>query len=178
MELAIQMGYSRPQQFLRRDLFPALYARSGADETYNEVLAARSGVDKDRTLWELYKSHFFPIQLPLVIDNQWIRDHRDNDNTDVSDEFGRFIPAMLNDTWEREPDFLYCYVGLVTDNAAYSAVIYSVEPTEQQDTPMAISYYLSTYNNKGNVIDTLRSPAPLTQVLRLKCSACSPACNL
>lgn len=154
MGLAIQMGYSRPQQFLRRELFPGLHSGSGADEIYTEVSAAGSGHDRDRTLWELYKSHYFPIQLPLVIDEKWIGEHQDG-NADVSFDFDKFIPAMQNDSWEREPDFSYYYVGLVGETPAWSAMIYSIEPTEQQDTPLVISYYLATYSDKGQVIDTL-----------------------
>jgi hypothetical protein len=156
MELAIQMGYSRPQQFLRRDLFPALFVEGGADEVYNQVVAAGSGLDKDRTLWELYKNHFFSIQLPLVIDSQWSSDHPNDSYADISEEFDRFIPAMQNDHWEREPDFSYYYVGQVTENPAWSAVIYCIEPAESIDPQFPGSYYLSTYDTRGDVIDTLQ----------------------
>jgi hypothetical protein len=155
MELAIQMGYPRPQQFLRRDLFPVVYARGDFDNVYNTALTASSGRDKDRALWDVFKSHFFPIQLPLVIDEQWIKGHQEG-NTDVSYEFSKFIPLMQDDHWEREPDFMYFYVGLITTNPAYSAMMYSIEPAEGEDTTLAIAYYLATFNNKGTIVDTLQ----------------------
>jgi hypothetical protein len=155
MGLAIQMGYQRPQQFLRRELFPGLYRISGADELYNTVVTAGSGRGKDRVLWDIFKSHFFPIQLPLVIDEQWISNHRKDDN-DISYEFSKFIPLMQDDHWEREPDNMYYYVGLVTTNPAYSAMIYSIEPTEEEDTARAGAYYLASFNNKGDIVDTLQ----------------------
>lgn len=155
MGLAIQMGYQRPQQFLRRELFPGLYAMSGADELYNTVVTAGSGRGKDRVLWEVFKSHFIPLQLPLVINDQWIRDHQQG-NDDVSYEFSKFIPLMQDDHWEREPDNMYYYVGLVAAKPAYSALIYSIEPTDGEDTVRAIAYFLSTFNNKGDVVDVLQ----------------------
>lgn len=155
MGLTIQMGYQRPQQFLRRELFPALYVMSGADELYNTVVTAGSGSGKDRVLWEVFKSHFFPIQPPLVINEQWISVHRQG-NEDVSYEFSRFIPLMQDDHWEREPDNMYYYVGMVATNPAYSALIYSIEPADGEDTVHAIAYYLSTFNNKGDVVDVLQ----------------------
>jgi hypothetical protein len=156
MGLAIQMGYPRPQQFLRRELFPALYKISGADEVYNTVLTAGSGRDKDRVLWDVFKSHFFPIQLPLVIDEQWISNHRQDDNV-VPYEFSKFIPLMQDDHWEREPDNMYYFVGLVTTHPAYSALLYSIEPTDDgEDTTHAIAYYLATFDSKGDVVDTLQ----------------------
>ena len=155
MGLAIQMGYQRPQQFLRRELFPGLYVMSGADELYNTVVTAGSGRGKDRVFWDVFKSHFFPIQLPLVIDDRWIRDHRQG-NEDISYDFSKFITLMQDDHWEREPDNMYYYVGLVATKPAYSALIYSIEPTDGEDTVHAIAYYLSTFNNKGDIVDVLQ----------------------
>ena len=155
MGLAIQMGYQRPQQFLRRELFFGLYRISGADEVYNTVVTAGSGRSKDRVLWDIFKSHFSPIRLPLVIDEQWISNHR-RDDDDISYEFSKFIPLMQDDHWEREPDNMYYYVGLVTTNPAYSAMIYSIEPTEEEDTARASAYYLASFNNKGDIVDTLQ----------------------
>jgi hypothetical protein len=157
MELAIQMGYPRPQQFLRRDLFPVVYARVDFDDVYNKALVAGSGHDKSRALWDVFKSHFFPIQLPLVIDEQWIKGHQKGNN-DVSYEFSKFIPLMQDDHWEREPDNMYYYAGLITENPTYSAVLYSIEPTEEEaaDTTHLIAYYLASFTNKGDIIDTLQ----------------------
>lgn len=158
MGLAIQMGYQRPQQFLRRELFFGLYRITGADEVYNTVVTAGSGRSKDRVLWDIFKSHFSPIRLPLVIDEQWISNHR-RDDDDISYEFSKFIPLMQDDHWEREPDNMYYFVGLVTTNPAYSAMLYSIEPTEEAeegDTAHAIAYYLASFNNKGDIVDILQ----------------------
>jgi hypothetical protein len=163
MQLALQMGYAHPEEFLRKEYFPKLPPGSDFTETFNKALSGMAGRNPEKSLWESYAGQFPEVSLPLIINLPWIRAHKLEDM--ISFEFERFIPDMRNSKFAREGGDVFYYIALVRKDPAYTAVVYAMqyEGEEEDDTPdsaqagavttLTPTFYLTTYDPHGKIID-------------------------
>ncbi len=169
MALALQMGYAHPQDFLRRDVFPALNRYYEFSATFNDAVGAMAGRDPQKSLWENYTTQFPETTFPLTLDMHWIKSHPPDDQ--ISYEFEKFIPEMRSAKFDRGGGEVYYYTALIKNDPAYIAVVYGKqyegedEPTTETDStnPAAASlttltpvYYLATYDHHGKIIDRMQ----------------------
>ena len=152
MELAIQMGYAHPRQFVQKNLFPHLTGTPLFDATYTNVLGGGAEVNPERSLWDAYEHQFPEVQLPLVIDRKWADTHPPTDY--ISMQYEKFIPEMRNAKFSREGGNSYYYAALLHKDASFVAVIYCVRD-ETEDGYGTPAYVLETYNPQGAIIDGL-----------------------
>ena len=101
MQLALQMGYAHPEEFLRKEYFPYLNDHFDFTKAFNDVLSGTAGRNPEKSLWESYLTQFPEVPLPLVVNMEWIRAHPLKD--DISYLFENFIPDMRNNRFERLP---------------------------------------------------------------------------
>lgn len=168
MELALQMGYSRPRDFLRKEIFPLLTANYRFQRVYNAAFSGMEGRDPQKSLWESYYTQYPETNLPLIINGSWIRTHQLENQ--ISFEFEKFVPEMRDHRFEREGGTVYYYIALIKKDPAWFAVLYGAQdeseesyeqhadstmantPAVQAITPM---FYLVTYDLKGKLIDKM-----------------------
>lgn len=152
MELAIEMGYAHPRDFLQRTMFPNLSGTPLFDATYVAAVGGGPGINSDKGLWESFAGQFPDLTLPLVIDRKWIQAH--GHGADISTQYEKYIPEMRNVRFAREESYNYYYVGLVHRDANYIALIYcsTMDGAEGEST---LAYNLVSYDHHGKIIDML-----------------------
>ncbi len=153
MEVALQMGYPHPQQFLRKDLFPALAKYDGFESVYNAALGGGAGRNIEKSLWETYQAQFPDIQLPLIVNEQWIMTHRLDNN--IGWEYEKFIPEMRNNKFSRGGEEDYFYIALVRKDLIFTAVLYGGELAQMEAPIITTEIWLATYDPAGKIIDRL-----------------------
>ena len=166
MQLALQMGYAHPEEFLRREYFPKLIAEGSFDKSFSDALSGMAGKNPEKSLWESYATQFPEASLPLVVNLPWIKAHPVDDP--ISFEFEKFIPEMRDSRFSREGGNVYYYIALVKKDPAYTAVVYGAqyegeedgEPDSTYKVPGAVStltplYYLTTYDPHGKILDRM-----------------------
>lgn len=154
MELAIQMGYAHPRQFLSRTMFPNLSTSYNFDAVYTSVLSGGTTSDPKRSLWDGYEGQFPELQLPLVINRTWMQNHKREVTIDL--QYERFIPELREARFSREGGNTYYYVGLIRKDPAYIAVLYCEASEMGDDTPDTEPLYtLVTYDRQGRIIDKM-----------------------
>jgi hypothetical protein len=151
MELAIQMGYPRPAQFLQKDAFPGMADNYLFEKTYAAALAGGPGVDPEKSLWDTYASRFPDVDLPLVIDAKWIREHPLT--AEISYQYEKFIPEIREAKFSRGGGDSYFYIARLHKDAAYIALLYGVQ--DQSGDGMPASFMLVTYDGQGRIIDRM-----------------------
>ena len=154
MELAIQMGYARPLQFLQKDLFPNMSRNFSFDDLYTTVLAGGPGINSEKSLWDAYAAQFPETGLPLSIDGKWIQDHPIDSKLDISFNYEKFIPEMRTAKFSREGGDNYYYIAQVHKDASFVALVYCIrdETEEASGTPL---FMLATYDHQGKIIDRM-----------------------
>jgi len=167
MQLAIQMGYAHPEEYLRREYFPKLIAEGSFDKSFSDALSGMAGKNPEKSLWESYSTQFPEVSLPLVVNLPWIKAHPVDDP--ISFEFEKFIPEMRDNRFSREGGNVYYYIALVKKDPAYTAVVYGTQYEGEEDgdetdsnykVPGAVStltplYYLATYDSHGKILDRM-----------------------
>ncbi|HZE84979.1 MAG TPA: hypothetical protein VE035_11770 [Puia sp.] len=153
MELAIQMGYAHPLQFLKKDIFPNLSVNRQFDATYTAALSGGAGNDPEKSLWNTYQVQFPEIQLPMVIDNAWINAHKPQ--AEISYQYERFIPEIRKARFSREGGDTYYYIALIKKDARYVAVLYCTVPEEVDGPNEVTQFYLISYSREGKIIDKM-----------------------
>ena len=152
MELAIQMGYAHPREFMKKDLFPTLSGNMKFDAIYASVVSGGRGTDADKGLWDGFENQFTEMTLPLAIDRKWIRAHGFGDA--ISPQYEKFIPEMRDAHFAREESYDYFYVGLIHRDAQYVALLYCMKMSSA-DADSAQVYTLVSYDHQGKIVDLL-----------------------
>lgn len=152
MELAIEMGYAHPRDFLQKTMFPNLSGSPLFDATYVAAIGGGPGINSDKGLWESFAGQFPDIRLPLVIDRKWIETH--GHGADISTQYEKYIPEMRNVRFAREESYNYYYTGLIHKDANYIALIYC-STMDDADGESTLAYTLVSYDHHGKIIDML-----------------------
>jgi hypothetical protein len=192
MQLALQMGYARPQDFLQRQYFPTLARSDRFASAFSDALSGMAGRDPQKSLWDSYAGQFPEVPLPLAINLQWIKSHPLEDA--ISFEFQHFIPEMRSEKFDRGGGTMYYYVALIRKSAAFTAVVYgeqyeddeeeteanatadadSTKPAANDQTTVTSLFSLVTYDHQGKIIDRLRVAGRDGQQTSLKAFAIQP----
>jgi hypothetical protein len=154
MQLAIQMGYAHPAQFLQKALFPAAARKSDYDVVFANVLSGGSMRDPSKSLWDAYEGQFPAIGLPLVVDMPWMQQHKLEDVIDL--QFERFIPDMRDAKFSRESNTTFYYLAEIHKEKDFVAVLYgeAYESAEGDGSGLP-QYTLVTYDRQGKLIDKM-----------------------
>ena len=154
MQLAIQMGYAHPGQFLQKNLFPASARKSDYDLVFANVLSGGSMRDPSKSLWDTYEGQFPGMELPLSIDLPWVQQHKPEDVIDF--QYEKFIPDMREAKFSRESSSTFYYVAELHKDKAFVAVLYGEgEESAEGDGSSMPLYTLATYDRQGRLIDRM-----------------------
>jgi hypothetical protein len=125
MEIAIQMGYARPEQFRDGASFSGLKKMYGFTSLYSNAMSGNGGNDRspDKMLWKNFIAEFSYIDLPLTINTVWIRDHK-LENA-IGYDYEKFVPEMRNAKFSREVEAEYYYFAIVKKDTGYTALLYA-----------------------------------------------------
>jgi len=158
MELAIQMGYAKPESF-RNDI-----AFKSFRNAYNFNLAYLAAVEgghnvknPELALWEEFKSEFSAMELPLTINTAWTQNH--TPEKDINFAYERFVPEMRSNRFAREAGKEYYYVGLLKKDSSYTALLYAGKDDGLEEDGIMhapLFFQLVTYDPKGKIIDHLK----------------------
>lgn len=155
MEVALQMGYSKPADFLKDKAFDSIKNNSGY--YFNSVYQAAMSGNKDpaKLAWDGYKNEFKDLPLPLTINTVWVYNQK-YENA-IAYDYEKFVPEMRTGKFSREVENEYFYVGKIKEDSIYSALIYAGKNMWVTDgrgyTP--VYFYLVTYTPQGKIIDKL-----------------------
>ena len=156
MELALQMGYGHPEEFVNNPRFEGARGRFNWTAVYKTVLnAGTNSKDPELALWEEYKNEFQPIQLPLTINNAWINDHPLE--KDIAFDYEKFVPEMRTSKFSREVDKQYYYFAIIKKDTAYTTLLYGGKHVslESEHVHAPVFFFLVSYDTKGKIIDKL-----------------------
>jgi hypothetical protein len=154
MELAIQMGYAHPRQFLQRDLFPDAARKTDYDVVFTNALSGGSARDPAKPLWDAYEAQFPEIGLPLVIDLPWMQKHKLDAAIDF--QYEKFIPDMRDAKFDREGGTTYYYLARIHQDQAFVALLYGeVDDMVEGDESQLPLCTLVTYDRQGKLIDQM-----------------------
>ena len=158
MEVAIQMGYARPEQFRDLASFSHLKNTYGFTAVYNNATSGNGGGDRspDKMLWKNFTAEFSYIDLPLTINTVWIRDHKLENS--IGYDYEKFVPEMRNAKFSREVEDEYYYFAMVKKDTGYTALLYAGRNNfltdANQNSP--VFFLLSTYDRNGRIIDKMQ----------------------
>jgi hypothetical protein len=154
MELAIQMGYAHPGQFLQKDLFPTARRNHDYDVVFTNALSGGSLRDPAKPLWDSYEGQFPEVPLPLVIDLPWIQ-HHELDIT-INFQYEKFIPDMRDAKFSREGGTTYFFVASIHKDQNFVALLYGeVDDMVEGDESQLPQFTLVTYDRQGKLIDRM-----------------------
>jgi len=172
MQLALQMGYSRPTDYLKDSVFNI--AKGNNYEFVQGYFESMSGnKDPQKMLWENFKNEFNKIELPLVINTIWIQQHPLNEA--IAYDYEKYVPEMRDAKFSREVENEYYYFANIRKDSASIALMYAGKNTWLTDangnTPTY--FYMVTYAPGGKIIDKMlvagqRSFTDAFRVLSLK----------
>ena len=160
MEIALQMGYSHPEQFRDNAIFILFKTRYGymeISETYNSAVSGGSGSKgPEKMLWETFASEFHPVVLPLTINSVWIQEHKLENS--IGYDYEKFVPEMRGSKFSREVSDEYYYFAAVKKDTGYTALIYAGKSNLASDGSQQypIFFYLVTYDGRGKIIDKIQ----------------------
>ena len=156
-ELAIQMGYSHPENFRNDRRFAELKEHGYFIQSYTEALSGTGkAASPEKTLWESFVNEFSAVRLPLTIDQGWISSHPIEHQVAYVHE--PFVPEMRTTKFTRGSEYLYYYVGMVKKAPEYTALLYagkSLELMRDADDTRATFFFLVTYDGSGRIIDKM-----------------------
>ncbi len=148
LELAIENGYINLEHIMSdEDL-----AFTRKDPNFNETVktSMAGNTSSDAVLFSMYKTHFASLTLPYTLDEATSQ-KVDFEKT-ISYDYDAFVPGMVNSEFSRDVGDEYFYVGKVTENNKYVALLYSQAGMWSDKPPVHV--YLATYEpEKGTVID-------------------------
>jgi hypothetical protein len=156
MEVAIQMGYAHPEDFQSMELYGTLKSRRGFLEVYNNAVSGGSARSPEQMLWENFRNEFTPVDLPLVINLVWVKDHPLDQTIDY--DYEKFIPEMRTQKFTRDIDKEYFYYALIKKDTTYTALLYSGKSIAQASETLLLPQFflLVTYDNTGKIIDKMQ----------------------
>ena len=155
MEVALQMGYAKPNEFMKEKIFDSLRYYNDWDFK-NKYTAAMSGNrDPEKLIWETFKEGFPELQLPLIVNTVWI--YSQNYENAIGYDFEKFVPEMRTGKFSREVDNEYFYAGKVKEDSVFTALLYAGKNMWVTDgrgySPVYL--YLVTYSPSGKIIDKM-----------------------
>ena len=166
MQVAVQMGYPNPENFLKDSAFSKLSVYRPFKDAYYAALAGRK--DLSASLWTDFMAGFSTLPLPVTIDTQWVKVHTSGKVDDIDFTYEKFITEMRTAKFSRGDDPVYFYVGKVKEDANYVAVIYGGtydwgevdDPGDSTSSsaPQPLGsffFYLTTYSHQGKIIDKI-----------------------
>jgi tetratricopeptide (TPR) repeat protein len=155
MEVALQMGYTKPADFLSDKMFDSLrYNNEWIFRT--RYTAAMSGnKDPEKLIWESYKSEFPDVQLPLAVNAVWINSQK-YENA-IAYDYEKFVPEMRTGKFSREVENEYFYSGKVKEELEYTALMYAGKNMWVTDGSgnSPVYFFLVTYSPTGKIIDKM-----------------------
>lgn len=155
MEIALQMGYAKPTQFLQDKLFDSVryYNEWEFKNRYNSALSGNK--DPEKLVWENYKAGFPDLQLPLTVNTVWIYNQK-YENA-IGYDFEKFVPEMRTGKFSREVDNEYYYAGKLKEDSVYTALLYAGKNMWVTDGRgySPVYFYLVTYSPSGKIIDKM-----------------------
>jgi len=157
MEVAIQMGYPNPRDFQTDVLYTKLRESGGFQELYNNAVSGGSALNPEQLLWVNFRSEFEPVELPLVINLVWFKDHELNRTIDYGYE--KFVPEMRTQKFSRDVDKEFFYYALVKKDTGYTALLYCGKSTGSaysETLPVPQFFLLVTYDGTGRIIDKMQ----------------------
>ena len=156
MEVALQMGYARPEQFRTMDYFAGMRDEYRFGPTYNAALSGNgASMDPEKMLWKTFTGEFESLDLPLTINTVWIQAHAPKNS--ISFDYEKFIPEMRNAKFSREVEKEYYYFALLKKDAAYTALLYAGKNNFLSDANQQnpVFFILTTYDANGKIIDKM-----------------------
>ena len=158
MEVALQMGYSHPEEFLKNPWF-AIAQSAGRDDfkrLYKTVIAAGSNIkDPEQGLWQEFRNEFVPVSLPLTINDAWINSHTLEKT--INFDYEKFVPEMRTQKFSRDVDREYYYYAVIKADTAYTALLYAGKHIvfERDNAHMPTFFFLVSFDPNGRIIDKL-----------------------
>lgn len=154
MELAIQMGYAHPRQFLQQDLFPDEARKGDYDRVFANALSGSAVRDPARPLWDAYSGQFPDMPAPMVIDLQWMKANKLDHLIDF--QYEKFIPDMREAKFSREGGTSYYYLAKIHEDHEFIALLYGeVDDEVEGDESQRPLCTLVTYDRQGKLIDRM-----------------------
>jgi hypothetical protein len=156
MELALQMGYGHPEEFVNNPWFEEAKGRFNWPALYKTALnASINSKDPELSLWEEYSNEFQPVQLPLTINAVWINEHPLE--KDIAFDYEKFVPEMRTAKFSREVDKQYYYFAIVKKDTGYTTLLYGGKHTslESEKVHAPVFFFLVSYDRKGKILDKL-----------------------
>jgi len=157
MELALQMGYTHPDDFMNASSFGTIREVYGFSDIYKYAVAGGAGnASPEKVLWESFKGQFQPADLPLIINTAWIQAHRPENP--IGYDYEKFVPEMRNAKFSREVEKEYYYCALIRKDTAYTALLYAGKNNFLRDANenSPVFYLLTTYDRAGKIIDKMQ----------------------
>ena len=155
MEVAIQMGYPKPGDFQTDVLYTRLRECQAFGERYNNAVSGGSAMSPEQLLWANFANEFAPVELPLVINLVWFKDHPLDRSIDF--DYEKFVPEMRTQKFTRDIDKEYFYYALVRKDTAYTALLYCGKSVagSSETMPPPQFFLLVTYDAMGKIIDKM-----------------------
>lgn len=148
LQLAIENGYVNMDHIMSDE--DLAFARKDPSFTETVKTAMAGNTSSDEVMFNMYKSHFASLTLPFNLDEATSQ-KIDFDKT-ISYDYDDFVPGMVNSEFSRDVGDEYFYVGKVTENDKFIALIYSQAGMWDEKPPVHV--YLATYTpGKGELID-------------------------
>lgn len=148
VQLAIENGYTNLDHIMKdKDLD---FVRK--DPRFNETVktAMAGNTSNTQVLFTMYKSHFDQLSFPYAVTEEKSQ-QLDFEKT-ISYDYDKFVPGMVNAEFSRDVGDEYFYVGKLSENESYVALLYSQAGMWAENPPVHV--YLATYDPaKGNLID-------------------------
>jgi len=156
MQVALQMGYAKPKDFLSDKTFDSI--RINKDWEFKTVYqnAMSGNKDPEKLAWENYKNEFKQITLPLTINATWTNQQK-LENA-IGYDYEKFVPEMRTGKFSREVENEYFYVGSIKDDSAYTALLYAGKNLWVSDGKggSPVYFYMVTYSPQGKIIDKMQ----------------------
>jgi hypothetical protein len=156
MEVAIQMGYPNPADFQTDVLYAKLKESGEFNEIFNNAVSGGSALSPEQLLWANFKNEFAAVDLPLVINTVWVKDHPLEQTIDFNYE--RFVPEMRTQKFTRDIDKEFFYYALIKKDPAYTALLYCGKAVagSSETMPPPQFFFLVTYDGTGRIIDKMQ----------------------
>lgn len=112
-------------------------------------LEAMSGNgNPEEIIWNSYLKGYKKGQFPFTIDSSTFSKV---DRKYISYDFEKYIPEMRDEQFTRDVGNEYYYLVRFTGNSKYKILVYACQSYENDGAP--VYYVLSTFDNKGMIID-------------------------
>jgi hypothetical protein len=148
LQLSIENGYTNLDHIMSDEDLTFVRNHDQFSETVKTAMAGNTS--SDAVLFTMYKTHFTSVSLPFSLSEE--KSQQLDFQKTISYDYDEFVPGMVNAEFSRDVGDEYFYVGKITENSSYVALLYS-QAGMWADTP-PVHVYLATYDpNKGKLID-------------------------